>query len=231
MKYESFKDNFLEMLEGLSNDFEAPPILSSEIIQNIQAGKPVEDIEFDQIYPPRIRALSKVQWSSIEVARRIAFLVGTNSTARFIDIGSGVGKLCVLLSLLTDMEIYGIEQREDLFSVSRTVVKNNHLKNIYLIHGNMMKLDWSKYDVFYFYNPFQEHNCGSWEGGLIDKNIDLDRKHYAQYISEAFRQMTWLKPGKKVITFHGYGGLIPPSMKLLNSCQVNNGDLCLWEKL
>jgi hypothetical protein len=132
---------------------------------------------------------------------------------------------------MTTIEIHGIEQREDLFKISQAVVKENHLERVCLTHGNMLDLDWSKYDVFYFYNPFQEHTHDGSDVGLIDKNIDLDRKYYMQYVNEVFRQMSHLKPGKKVITFHGYGGVMPQSMKLLNSYHVENGDLGLWEKI
>lgn len=230
MKRETLKSNYLEILESLSNTFEAPPVIPTKVIQSIQAGAPINDIDFDQIYPPRIRALSDVQWSSIKVARHIADMIGKDSTARFVDIGSGVGKLCILLSLLTELEIYGIEQREDLFKIAQTVINENHLNKVHLTCDNMLSLDWSQYDIFYLYNPFQEHLCGVFEGGLIDRNIDLEGKYFAQYISEVFRQMTWLEPGKRVIIFHGYGGIMPPSMTLLESRRLEKGELCLWEK-
>lgn len=230
MKRDTFKSNYIEILEGLSKDFEAPPVIPKKVIRSLQAGDPINDIDFDQIYPPRVRALSDVQWSSIKVARHVADMIGKDSKDRFIDIGSGVGKLCVLLSLLTKLEIYGVEQREDLFKIAQKVIDENQLARIHLSYGNMLSLDWSLYDIFYLYNPFQEHTCGVYEGGLIDKNIDLDRKYYAHYISEVFRQMSWLEPGKRVIIFHGYGGIMPPSMKLLESRHVNKGELCLWVK-
>lgn len=231
MEYSSFNFGLLSMLDELSMEFDAPPVLSSKIIEKLQSGDLVKDVDFDRIYPPRIRALSEIQWTSVDVARQIASLVGKDSRARFIDIGSGVGKLCAILSLITKMEIHGIEQRKDLFEISQRAVQENHLERVFLTHGNVLDLDWSKYDIIYFYNPFQEHTHDGSEIGLIDKNIDLDRKYYMQYVCEVFRQVSHLKPGKKVITFHGYGGLMPPSMRLLNLYHIENGDLCLWEKV
>jgi SAM-dependent methyltransferase len=158
-------------------------------------------------------------------------MLGADAKARFMDIGSGVGKLCTLLSFLTNLEIFGLEQREDLFKISQTVAIQNSLSRVHFIHGNMLDLNWQEYDIFYLYNPFQEHTIGeSSDIGLIDRNIALDGKYYAQYISEVFRQMTWLEPGKKVIIYHGYGSAMPPSMKLVRSHYVANGHLCLWEK-
>jgi len=231
MEYQSFNTNYLEMLNQLSMDFETPPVISPDMIKNIQSGETPEDIEFDQIYPPRIRALSDIQWTSIKVARLISEMIGKDSKARFIDIGAGVGKLCILLSFLTDMEIFGIEQREDLHKITQAIIQNNHIEKVHMIHGNMLSLDWSEYDVFYLYNPFQEHVIDVfWAGGLIDQNIGLDKKYYAQYVESVFCQMAKLEVGKKVIILHGYGGIMPPSMKLLNSRRVSDGELCLWEK-
>lgn len=220
----------LNFLEALSITFSEPPIISAELVRKIQGFEEIDDNEFDQIYPPRMRVLSDIQWSSLAVARQIVDLVGRNSKSRFIDIGSGVGKLCTLLSFMTDLEIFGIEQRKDLFDISQAIAKENHLSRLHFIHGNMLDINWSDFDIFYLYNPFQEHLCGHWDLGLIDKNIDLDRKHHVQYVSEVFRQMTWLAPGKKVITFHGYGGLMPPSMKILDIRTIGDGHLCVWEK-
>jgi SAM-dependent methyltransferase len=231
VKKNSFRRGRLSFLETLSNTFSEPPTISSELIRKIQILDEIDDAEFDNIYPPRTRAISDIQWSSIKVAHEIADIIGRKSKLRFIDIGSGVGKLCTLLSFLTDLEIFGVEQRRDLFEISQTVAKRNNLDRIHFIHGNMLDLNWSDYDIFYLFNPFQEHICDDSDIGLIDKNIDLDRKHYVQYLSEVFRQMTWLAPGKKVITFHGYGGKMPPSMKLLDCRPIDNGYLCLWEKI
>lgn len=207
-----------------------PPLIAPEAVREIQGSDDFPDVEFDKIYPPRMAKMSNTQWSSLKVAHRIADMVGKNSKSRFIDIGSGIGKLCTLLHFLTDLEIFGIEQRKDLFEVSQAIAKANSLNRLHFIHGNMLDLNWEDYDIFYLYNPFQEHLCTYTDFALIDKNIELDRKYYVQYLDEVFRQMTWLAPGKKVITFHGYGGRMPPSMSFLNSCPVDNGELCLWEK-
>lgn len=230
MRNNNFAKSRLNFLETLSSSFSATPTISVELIKKIQLLDEIDDTEFDDIYPPRVRAVSDIQWSSIKVAHRIAEIIGKDSKLRFIDVGSGIGKLCTLLSFLTELEIFGIEQRKDLFEISQTIAMKNSLDKVHFIHGNMLDLNWSDYDIFYFYNPFQEHICDDSDIGLIDRNIDLDRKLYVQYVSEVFRQMTWLTPGKKVITFHGYGGKMPPSMKLLDCRLIDNGHLCLWEK-
>lgn len=230
MKKINFSKSDLSSRRRLSDEFLTPPMISPETIREIQRSDDFPDTEFDKIYPPKMKAMSDIQWSSLKVAKKIADMVGPNTKARFMDIGSGVGKLCTLLHFLTDLEIFGIEQRKALFKISQVVAKTNNLNRLHFIHGNMLDLNWEDYDIFYFYNPFQEHLYSDTDLALIDKNIDLDRKYYVQYLDEVFRQMTWLAPGKKVITFHGYGGRMPPSMRIVHSHPVHNGELCMWEK-
>ena len=219
------------MIERLSKDFELGRELKPELRESLLAGESVYDHELDVVLPPRYRALSELHWSPLEVARKIAELLKPTPKARFIDIGSGCGKLCLLLAMLTDLEISGIEQREDLHRVAVDLCEANIPGRVRLIHGNMLSLDWSKYDVFYLYNPFHEHFFGKLGEILpIDRAIPLSRRSFAQYVDEVFRQLVLLRPGQRVITFHGYGGKMPPSMKFIESHKIENGTLQLWEK-
>lgn len=205
--------------------------LSNIFFDSLLANDRVEDFEFDQILPPKFRALADTHWSPIEVARRIAAVAKDQPRARFVDIGSGAGKLCLLLALLTDLDITGIEQRNDLVKISQELCDANAPGRVQFIHGNMLTLDWDQFDIFYLYNPFQEHTCCQSRDDVIDRNVQLSRKTYAKYIDEVFRQLVLLKPKKKVITFHGYGGRMPKSLKLLESFRIENGTLQIWEKV
>lgn len=219
-----------EILNNLSDEFESAPLISNDTIFKIQQKTGPSDAEFDQIYPPRMRAISDIQWSSIPVAHFIAEMIGKDSNLRFVDIGSGIGKLCTLLAYLTKLEITGIEQRRNLFEISERIALENSLKRVRYICGNMLDLNWSDYDVFYLFNPFQEHISVPFGSTLIDTDIDLDPKYYNEYVGRVFDELTQLAPGKKVITFHGYGGDMPSSLKLITSRPAENGHICMWER-
>ena len=221
----SFRESFLE--SPVSS-----PRLPVHLIEALVSGGAIYDFEFDQVLPARFRAITDIHWSPVEVARQIAFALRDRPKARFVDVGAGPGKLCLLLALLTDLEISGIEQRKDLVEVARQICAVNAPGRVEFIHGNMLTLDWDRFDVFYLYNPFQEHICTHQQTDhVIDHRIRFGVKAYIEYINEIFRQLELLKPKKRVITFHGYGGSFPASMKLLESYRIERGTLNIWEKV
>lgn len=220
----------LKLVDDVKSVVPSTSVLSSDVVRRLKNGQAVDDDEFDAIFPLKIQALSIMQWSPVEVAIHVADFLRDTISARFLDVGSGPGKLCTLLSLMTNLEVYGVEQRWALYRVATSVAKRNQIKNVHYINGNMMDLDWDQYDIFYLYNPFQEHICDT-DFGIIDKNIELDKKFYNQYIEEVFSQLQRLKPGKKVITYQGYGGLLPPSMRLTRSRMIGSGQLRMWQKM
>ena len=205
--------------------------LPVQFLESLTSGGAAYDFEFDEILPSRFREISDIHWTPIEVARKIAFVLRDQPRARFMDVGSGAGKLCLLLALMTDLNIYGIEQREELVKVSRKICDANAPGRINIIHGNMISLDWDQYDIFYFYNPFQEHMSGREDVDLIDYKINFNKKVYFKYVEIVFQQLELLRPKQKVITFHGYGGGQPPSLRLLESFKIGHGTLNIWEKV
>lgn len=188
-----------------------------------------DDRIFDWILPTSIKDASKKHWTSIKAIKEIAlFLEDCSENSKFLDIGSGCGKVCILLSLLSKMQFYGIEQREELFQVADAIKQRHELTNVHFMLGNMMSLDWSQYDIYYLYNPFQEHITNV-KGMRIDENIIFGSQLHAKYTTEVYQQLTAAKPGKKLITYHGYGGVMPDTWRMTRKKPVGTGLLCLWE--
>lgn len=202
------------------------------IVDRLRAGElVVHNDEFDRIFPLELRIISSIQWSPVLVAKIIANTLQGRQNLRFLDIGSGVGKLCLLLGILTDMEITGVEQRRNLIKISKRIAKESALSRVHFFHRNMMDIDWGSFDVFYFYNPFQEHRYGA-DYARIDNAVEYDLKMFHQYVEEAKRQFARLTPGKIVITYHGFGGEMPKCMRLTKSLLVEEGGhLSFYEKV
>ncbi|WP_374073491.1 methyltransferase domain-containing protein [Bdellovibrio bacteriovorus] len=213
----------------LSEKFESPPILPLELIQHLKSGVPLDDNEFDQILPPLFRFLSPVHWTSIKVAQTLAEWLQPYKGKKFIDLGSGVGKLCILLRLLTDLEIYGVEQRRNLVAISDEIVSVNNLDRVKFSNGNLIDLNWADYDIYYLYNPFQEH-VSALNAFLIDSNIKMSTDHYRQYIAKVSEELKKAKEGTVLITYHGYGGSTNKFWKLIHSQFIEGGFLCMWIK-
>jgi SAM-dependent methyltransferase len=218
-----------EVIDLFPKKFTAKPLLSVEIIEQLCLGSDIQDSEFDQIFPPYYQFQSTIHWTPIVAARQIAKWITPLGRKSFVDIGCGVGKLCLLLRILTNYRIAGIEQRPKLVGIANKILQINNFKNISIVQMNMLDLNWDKHDIYYLYNPFQEHVTD--EGlCIIENDLEFDQKNYAQYTSEVFRQLSWAKPGKVLITFHGYGGSVPPSWRMVASRHIENGDLTMWIK-
>jgi hypothetical protein len=208
-------DDLNSLVDMFPKDFESYPSIPAGLCDKIRAGIEVGDDEFDKILPRFYRIKSTVHWSSIQVARQIAEWINPLKATKFIDIGCGVGKLCLLLRILTKYEIQ--------------IIRASEFKNISIKQLNMLDLDWDDYDIYYLYNPFQEH-ITTGDVCVLERDIELDQKHYTQYTTEVFRQLSCASSGKVLITFHGYGGEVPSSWKIVASKPIKNGTLKMWVK-
>ncbi|GEM_PF-279678 len=213
----------------LSEEFDSPPLISPNMISKIINDKDFTDLEFDSILPPLHRFLSPVQWTSLTVARKIAEWLADYKNKKFIDIGSGIGKLGLLLRILTDLEVYGIEQRSRLVQVAQKIVQVNSFDRIHFSTQNLLELNWADYDIYYLYNPFQEHVCHS-DIFLIDDSIPLQKSLFSAYLNKVYEELRAAPPGKVLITFHGYGGSVPRAWTLKHSDFIENGFLSMWVK-
>lgn len=212
--------------------FKQAPILPANFREEILADSKKSNTMFDSILPPYYKSRSTIHWTPIETTKRIAeYLSDLNDdNTKFLDVGSGCGKLCIILTYLTKFHIHGIEQRKDLFTVAQKIKYANKLERVHFENINMMDFkNWDDFDVLYFFNPFQEHITDI-DLMHIDDNLDFDKKYYSQYTSEVFRRLSWAKKGMKMISYHGFGGRMPDSWKLIKGDAMNDGSLCLWEK-
>jgi hypothetical protein len=67
------------------------------------------DLAFDALYERRIRELSPQHWTPVRIARRAAELLTLSGAKRILDVGSGVGKFCIVGALTTEAQFVGIE--------------------------------------------------------------------------------------------------------------------------
>src|SRR5258708_1961026 len=103
-----------EIVNLLPKTFSTEPVLAPKAIEQIRSGKGIEEKEFDQIFPPYYQSQSTIHWSPISVAQQISIWIKRLNRKSVVDIGCGAGKLCLLLRILTNYEIFGIEQRPNL---------------------------------------------------------------------------------------------------------------------
>ena len=83
------------------------------------AGDARADALFDRLLPPALRAVSDDYWTPAPVVRQVAAWLRDDGVDTIVDIGSGAGKFCVGLALLTGCRVTGLEQRPSLVSAAR----------------------------------------------------------------------------------------------------------------
>jgi predicted RNA methylase len=193
-------------------------------------GERIFDHEFDQIFPRSYQTLSEAQWSPVKAGRLVAEFLEGAGPAKFIDLGCGIGKLCLYLALATELRVYGVERRKNLVTIANDLCETNAPGRVQIFHSDMLDLDWNEFDILYLYNPFMEHKCSSLSLNLIDRNIELSDRAYRHYVSGVYEKLTKLKDGQRVITFQGYGGQMPEDLKCMKTVKVDNGSVRLWAK-
>lgn len=222
-------EKLIDFANKLATTFEVSPLLPQDFGSRLRSSAEIDDFEFDKILPARYRFVSNIHWTSIQVARTIARRLNLESTQRFVDIGSGVGKLCILLSELTKLEIWGVEQRRHLHEIAETIIKANSITRVNLSHCNMMDIDWREFDIFFFFNPFQEHKL-KYDVFAIDQDIHFEEGLFTKCVKFVEGKLLDLPPGKQLITLDGFGGEIPKNWRLVSSEKVVDTVLNHWIK-
>ncbi|UPK71196.1 class I SAM-dependent methyltransferase [Chitinophaga filiformis] len=175
----------------------------------------VSDAAFDWLYPQRIQKLSMQHWTPMEVAKRSAGFLATGDGKRILDIGSGVGKFCLIGGYhFPEATFYGIEQRKELYHYARAAKELTEAKNVEFIHGNFTQIDFEDFDHFYFYNAFFENLV---EDGQIDQQIEYSSSLYNYYARYMYKGLDSKPSGTRLVTFHSLEDEIPPSYQLVDA--------------
>jgi hypothetical protein len=188
------------------------------------AGGVSTDRAFDALLPPELRHLSRVHWTPIDVAIRVATLLAPTRGTRILDIGAGVGKLCLIGAMSSIATWFGVERHETCAITAEGLARTLGITaRTRFFHGDVFGLDWDEFDVLYLYNPF-ELSLFSQTAGRDDP---LD---YLAQIACAEARLARMRVGTRVVTLNGFGGVMPASYQLLSCERVAQlgVDLVVW---
>ncbi len=183
------------------------------------AGDDVPDAVFDTLFPEELRSRSELHWTSLAIARRaIELLDATN----VLDVGCGTGKVCLLARLLTGRAWWGVDHD------AAAIEAANHAAYVLgirddarFICASAWDLDWSQFDAFYFFNPFP-----------VDAEDPRNAfQKYGAFVAECTRaeeRLAGLRPGTRVVTYHGFGGDMPGGWERSAREAVGTDELALW---
>lgn len=215
------------------------PIISNDFFENSQSclnsikegfknKETVSNAMFDQIFDQKVRRVSSVHWTPVEVIQSILELLDLDVDSKVLDVGSGCGKFCLIRALNSKAHFTGIEQRQYLVKLANQLVADFRINNALFVFGNAIKLEWSAFDVIYLFNPYYENVMPA--GLRIDLDIKVSHKKYKNYILATMNKLSQLKVGTRIVTYYGVGMGLPENFKLISSTAVGASQIELWIK-
>jgi SAM-dependent methyltransferase len=173
------------------------------------------DTEFNNLYPVSMQALAGRHWTPLEIAKKAAHFLAGEGNENILDIGSGVGKFCLAAAHQTPGAFYyGVEQRKSLIIHAENAKNILQLNNVSFIYGNFTRLDFKKFDHFYFYNSFFENLDGT---DKIDNSIAYSGELYDYYKCYLYRQLEQKPRGTRLCTLCCWDHEIPPAFHVVRS--------------
>ena len=196
-------------------------------LESLRQGQLISDAEFDEIYPRELREFSGRHWTPLRIARSAANFLAVTPETRVLDIGSGAGKFCLIGAITTPAGFFGVEQRKPLTDLATELARTHDVPRAHFINANMADLDWSAFQSFYFFNPFQEQLDPT---ARIDDTLPCSL-HRAEYYLETVRTKLVAAPaGTRVASYHGIGLELPADFELHSREYRGSGHLDLWIK-
>jgi SAM-dependent methyltransferase len=186
------------------------------------------DTEFDSIYEERIRRLSAQHWTPVKVAARAAKVLTRAGAKRILDVGSGVGKFCIVGALTTDAHFVGVERREDLVEIARGAAARLEAAQATFVHGNVDVFPFAGFDGFYLYNPFHEQI--NRQVAPIDGAFPRSNAAYRRFLDKTTKKLAALPAPIAVVMFHGFGGSLSKEYTFRGDEPAGNDWLELWTK-
>jgi SAM-dependent methyltransferase len=198
---------------------------AAAVLAALRARSALDDAAFDALYPDAVRRLSIVHWTPVAVALRAAALLAPIAGMRVLDVGAGAGKLCCLGAVIHAGTWHGIERDPALVAVAAEIARDLEVDHCTrFCAGDALTTDWRGYDGVYLYNPFESQRFG---GGFARA---AGGAGYAEQVAAAEARLAELEPGTRVVTFHGFGGEMPPEFALAELEEIEGGELALWIK-
>ena len=181
------------------------------------------DHQLDALVPGDQRHLSQAHWTPVDIAVRATTLLCPGPQTTILDVGAGVGKLCVIGAMSAWGVWCGVEQHAALVETANQLARSLGVSAYTsFIHGDALALDWRLFDAIYLYNPFE---LEPFPTDPIRHEID-----YRAQVAQVQERLGELPDGVRVVTLNGFGGVMPASYELVYQERFPTVglDLVLW---
>jgi SAM-dependent methyltransferase len=176
----------------------------------IREGRCPSDRAFDRFLLPDLQVVSHQYWTPTAVAVRAAQWFDELGVRRVLDVGSGAGKFCVAAALASEASFVGVEQRARLVDAARELARVFDVSDrVQFVHGLFDGSASLDADAYYFFNSFGE-NLFEVEHRL-DDDVDLGPERFRDDVVAAERMLRGAPVGTHLLTYNGFGGMVPDS--------------------
>ena len=188
-------------------------------------GVAVPDLAFDRVFPLELRARSPIEWTPVAVAVRLARLL--DGAASVLDVGAGAGKACLVGALAGAAAWTGIEQDPVLVDAAAAAAHHLGADRARVALGDALALDWDPFDAIYLFNPFGVLRRASPPGTTFPR---FAARANPTQVRRTTAKLAALKPGTRVVTYHGFGGDMPDALTLVARERAASDALALWRR-
>jgi SAM-dependent methyltransferase len=179
--------------------------------------------------PEDLRGLARDHWTPLAVALAAARWFVEAGVRQVVDIGSGPGKFCVAAALAGNCELTGVEQHPRLVGVARSLARLFGVSSrARFLQGAFGETPLPRADAYYLYNPFMQHLCAPNDDHGYGPTPDYERyRRDVMMAQDLFRRAP---AGTLVLTYNGFGGLMPASYEAYRVSRELPCVLRLWRK-
>jgi SAM-dependent methyltransferase len=195
----------------------------------LRDGGLVSDREFDQVYAPPLRFVSQHHWTPVDVAVRAALLLADVGASRVLDVGAGPGKFCIVGALATQAHFTGLERRRHLVKAAELATGRFGVEHVRFVLGDIVDFAIDSFDGIYMYNPFYELIAPTLV--RIDDDLEGSTSSHQRCVAAVVRKLARASTGTAVVTYHGFGGVMPAGYQRIHRENAGSDELVLWLKM
>lgn len=132
--------------------------------------------------------------ASVEAVLRMLDVIDLDDSDLLCDVGSGLGRIPILVHLLTDRPTCGVELDPALASRAEQLAQKNSLSNVCLVEGSALDVDLSRVSVFSFNLPFDGEPLRQFLAAIRPPPGARPIRIYPYAWHLAFWDVPWLRP-------------------------------------
>lgn len=189
----------------------------------------MSDRAFDVWLPEDYRKISYRFWTSVEVSVRVARWLAEAGVERVLDVGSGIGKFCVVGALASRLTYTGVEHRPHLVPLAEDLAARFGVSDrVSYVTGRFDTLKFRDFDAIYLFNPFGENRFPAAEH--LDSSVVINPLRFDDEVAAVEYLIDGMRVGTYLVTYNSFGGCIPDSFDLVQSKIATGSLLRLWRK-